>query len=279
MNTRQAKAPDPIPFGREAFQEQPGTTVRWLGGAGALVNCRGTVLLIDPVLEGFDMPLLVESPLKVEDVPKVDAVLLTHSDNDHFSRDTCRDLQPVCGAYHAPRYVAGLCRGLGLNGVGHDIGDRFSIGPVNITLTPADHAWQNDAPGAADRVFQKEDFCGFWLDTPDGSIWAVGDSRLMEEHLHMPAPDLMLFDFSDSQWHIGFENALRLAAAYPETPLLLWHWGCVDAPDFAPFNGDPERLKARVVNPGRVLVLAPGEPWKLKRLLTSPVHRAKAGDG
>ena len=41
---------------------------------------------------------------------------------------------------------------------------------------PADHAWQNDAPGAADRVFRKEDFCGFWLDTPDGSIWAVGDS-------------------------------------------------------------------------------------------------------
>ena len=82
----------------------------------------------------------------------------------------------------------GSAGGWGLNGAGHDIGDRFSIGPVNITLTPSDHAWQNDAPGAADRVFRKEDFCGFWLDTPDGSIWAVGDSRLMEEHLHMPAP-------------------------------------------------------------------------------------------
>ena len=257
---KQARAPAPWPMGPQAFGPQEGTTVYWLANSGALVNCRGTALLIDPLLTGFDMPLLVEAPLKVEDVPKADAVLLTHSDNDHFSRDTCRDLQPVCGAYHAPRYVAGLCRELGLNGVGHDIGDRFSIGPVNITLTPADHAWQNDAPGAADRVFRKEDFCGFWLDTPDGSIWAVGDSRLMEEHLHMPAPDLMLFDFSDSEWHIGFENALRLAAAYPETPLLLWHWGCVDAPDFAPFNGDPERLKAHVVNPGRVLVAAPGQP-------------------
>ena len=211
-------------------------------------------------------PCWVESPLQVEDVPKADAVLLTHSDNDHFSRDTCRDLQPVCGAYHAPRYVAGLCRELGLNGVGHGIGDRFSIGPVNITLTPADHAWQNVAPGAADRVFRKEDFCGFWLDTPDGSIWAVGDSRLMEEHLHMPAPDLMLFDFSDSQWHIGFENALRLAAAYPETLLLLWHWGCVDAPDMDPFNGDPADLIARIQNPERALVLAPGEPLELRPL-------------
>lgn len=266
MNKIQAKAPDPIPFGKEAFSPQAGTTVRWLGGVGALVNCRGTNILIDPVLEGFDMPLLVESPLQVEDVPQADAILLTHSDNDHFSRDTCRDLAPVCGAYHAPRYVAGLCRDMGLPGVGHDIGEPFSVGPVKVTLTPADHAWQNEVPGAADRVFLPEDFCGFWLDTPDGSLWAVGDSRLLEEHLHMPTPDLMLFDFSDSQWHIGLDNAVKLANAYPRTPLLLWHWGCVDAPDMDPFNGDPTDLMARIQNPNRALVLAPGEPLELRPL-------------
>ena len=95
MKKIQAKAPAPVPFGKEAFGPQEGTTVRWLGGAGALINCQGTNILIDPVLEGFDMPLLVESPLQVEDVPQADAILLTHSDNDHFSRDTCRDLAPV----------------------------------------------------------------------------------------------------------------------------------------------------------------------------------------
>lgn len=266
MNKIQAKAPDPIPFGKEAFSPQAGTTVRWLGGAGALVNCRGTNILIDPVLEGFDMPLLVESPLKVEDVPQADAILLTHSDNDHFSRDTCRDLAPVCGAYHAPRYVAGLCRDMSLPGVDHNIGEPFSVGPVKITLTPADHAWQNEVPGAADRVFLPEDFCGFWLDTPDGSLWAVGDSRLLEEYLHMPTPDLMLFDFSNDGWHIGLENAVKLANAYPHTPLLLWHWGCVDAPDMDPFNGNPADLMARIQNPERALVLAPGEPLVLRRL-------------
>ena len=266
MNKIQAKAPDPIPFGKEAFSPQAGTTVRWLGGAGALVNCRGTNILIDPVLEGFDMPLLVESPLRVEDVPQADAILLTHSDNDHFSRDTCRDLAPVCGAYHAPRYVAGLCRDMGLPGVGHGIGESFTVGPVKVTLTPADHAWQNEVPGAAERVFLPEDFCGFWLDTPDGSLWAVGDSRLLEEHLHMPTPDLMLFDFSNDGWHIGLENAVKLANAYPHTPLLLWHWGCVDAPDMDPFNGDPADLIARIQNPERALVLAPGEPLELRPL-------------
>ncbi len=266
MSKPQAKAPAPQFFGAEAFQSQQTTSVRWLAGAGALINCRGTILMIDPVLKGYDLPLLVDAPLKTEDVPHVDALLITHSDNDHFSTDTCRDLIPVCDACHAPRYVAGLADELGLPSAGHDIHDTFSVGPVTITLTPADHAWQNAYPGTADRIFQKEDFCGFWLDTPDGTLWAVGDSRLMDEHLHMETPDLILFDFSDSEWHIGLTNAAKLANTYPDTPLLLWHWGCVDAPDMDPFNGDPAELKARIINPDRALVLAPGEPLELKRL-------------
>jgi hypothetical protein len=35
----------------------------------------------------------------------------------------------------------------------------------------------------------------------------------------------------------------------------------VDAPDFAPFNGNPQNLKDRVVNPERIIVLAPGQPF------------------
>jgi hypothetical protein len=48
--------------------------------------------------------------------------------------------------------------------------------------------------------------------------------------------------------------------------LLLNHWGSVDAPDFAPFNADPEKLKQLVVNPERIQVLAPGQPYILDRL-------------
>jgi riboflavin biosynthesis pyrimidine reductase len=32
---------------------------------------------------------------------------------------------------------------------------------------------------------------------------------------------------------------VKLASTYPNTPLLLCHWGSVDAPDFTPFNRDP----------------------------------------
>jgi hypothetical protein len=82
----------------------------------------------------------------------------------------------------------------------------------------------------------------------------------------MPALDAMLFDFSDSEWHFGLAGAVRMANAYPHTPLLLYHWGSVNAPAFTPFNGDPWRLFVLVKNPGRIRVLAPGEAFTLTRV-------------
>lgn len=267
MQQKQAKAPEPKPFGTEAFGAQTGTTIRWLGNAGAFVNSHGTTLMIDPLLKGYDLPFLIEMPIAPEDISHLDAVLLTHSDSDHFSAATCKEIGSRCKTYHGPHYVASLLKAMDLPAAGHDIGEQFSVGNLEITLTAADHAWQNDSPAAGERVFQREDFCGFWIDTPDGSIWAVGDSRLLPEHLTMKTPDAMLFDFSDNAWHIGLHNAARLANAYPDTPLILWHWGCVDAPDMDPFNGDPAELKKLIVHPERALVIAPGEPYSLHRIV------------
>jgi L-ascorbate metabolism protein UlaG (beta-lactamase superfamily) len=264
----QAKAPKTQAFGEEAFEASGETTLRWLGMAGFLINSRGTTLMVDPLLGGFDMPIMIEMPLATADVPRLDAILVTHSDNDHYSVPTCRDLSGVTRAYHSTKYVASLMKDEDLPGHGHDIGDDFNVGPVRVEVTPADHAWQNESPGASTRTFQLEDACGFWIETPDGTIWAPGDSRLIpEHHLQMPAADALFFDFSDSEWHFGLAGAVKMANAYPHTPLLLYHWGSVDAPDFAPFNADPESLYDRVKNPERIRVLAPGEPFTLNRLM------------
>ena len=225
MKAKQARAPEPKPFGAEAFGAAEKTVVRWLGNAGALVTSRGTAVMIDPVLTGFD--------------------------------------SKSCGAFHGTRYVGELLAEMGLPGAGHAIGARFTVGQIGVTLTPADHAWQADYPEIGGYVFGREDCCGFWLDTPDGAVWAVGDSRLLPEHLTMAPPKLILFDFSDDSWHIGLNNAVRLANAYPQAKLLLWHWGCTDAPDMKPFNADPADLLARIQNPARALVLAPGEAYVL----------------
>ena len=81
----------------------------------------------------------------------------------------------------------------------------------------------------------------------------------------MPNPDLILFDFADDRWHIGLDNAVKLANIYPKADLLCVHWGSVDAPDMAPFNPDPMVLPGRVENPERIFALAPGEPLTLTK--------------
>jgi L-ascorbate metabolism protein UlaG (beta-lactamase superfamily) len=212
QQTQQARTPQTQPFGEEAFGPSDGTTLRRLGMAGFLINSRSTTIMIDPLLEGFDMPIMIDMPIAATDVPELDAILVTHSDNDHYSVPTCRALASVTRAYHSTGYVASLMQDERWPAHGHAIGDALDIGPAHVELTPTDHAWQNESPGASDRVFQPEDACGFWIETPDSTVWAPGDSRLIpDHHLQMPAPDALLFDFSDSEWHFGLEGAARMA--------------------------------------------------------------------
>jgi hypothetical protein len=142
----QAKAPRTQAFGEDAFEASGETILRWLGMAGFLINTRGTTLMVDPLLGGFDMPIMIEMPIAAKDVPHLDAILVTHSDNDHYSVATCRDLAPFTPAYHSTKYVASLMTSEGLAAYGHDIGDVFNVGHARVEVTPADHAWQNASP-------------------------------------------------------------------------------------------------------------------------------------
>lgn len=266
---KQAVAPKTKPFGKKAFKKSDNTVIRWLGNAGVMINSRGTCIMIDPLLKGFDMPLLIDIPIDVKDVPSLDGVLVTHCDNDHFSRVTCRELSDVCKSYHGPNYVAKLMEEEGLKSIGHNINGSFYIGDMKITLTPADHAWQNESSKYSKiRNFKFEDYCGFWIETKDGVIWAPGDSRLLEEHLNMKSPDVIIFDFSDNSWYIGLKDAIKLANTYPNAALILSHWGSVDAPEMNAFNADPASLIGEIINEDRIYILAPGEEFLLSKRMS-----------
>ena len=259
----QAMPRETVSLPAEAFGPSEGTCVYWLGNAGFLLNSRGTTIMCDPLLVGFDMPTLVEPPILPEDVPAFDALLYTHIDNDHFARQTLAGLKDKAGEVHATSYVASVARDEeGVTGAcGHEIGERFCVGGVDVTLTPTWHNWQEHMTSEKyqHRTWERKEYCGYWFDTPAGSIWLPSDSRPLPEFLEMEPADMILFDFADNIWHIGFAGAVELANHYPESELLLIHWGCVDAPAYTPFNGDPERLEAAVTNPGRVHALALGE--------------------
>ena len=118
-----------------ASQDQ--TSIYWRESASIYIPSHGTKIMIDPLLEGFDIPILPQ------DVPSLDGVLITPIDNDHFSCRTCIDLKGVCKSYHAPHYVASVMNEETIPGVGHGIGESFKIGPIDVTLTKAVHNWQN----------------------------------------------------------------------------------------------------------------------------------------
>lgn len=261
----QATPPKTQFFSKEAFEKEAGTTLRWLGNSGLFINTRGTCIMVDPVLEGFDIPLIIDMPIEPEEIPHLDSTLITHADNDHFSKMTLTKIAPICDAFHAPHYVATLLEAEGIPAIGHDINSDFYVNNVKITTTPADHAWQNERK-KYERFFKPEDCCGFWIETEDGNLWIQCDSRLLPEHLEMPQADAIFFDFADNAWHIGFDNAIKLANTYPNTPLILQHWGTVDAPAMDVFNGNPEDLYSKVVNPERIKVLGAGESFSLERL-------------
>ena len=67
-------------------------------------------------------------------------------------------------------------------------------------------------------MFRDEDCCGFWITTPGRHH--LGARRLATDPGPPPdhaGPDALLFDFSDSEWHFGFDGAVEMANAYPET--------------------------------------------------------------
>lgn len=261
----QAVAPKTIFMSEKCFDNYDETSIYWMGGASLMINTHGTNIMIDPVLEGFDIPLLYEVPINSLEIPRLDALLITHIDNDHFSRPTCKHIKNVCKAYHAPNYVADVMNEEGIPTQKHDIGDCFTVNNVKVTLTKAQHNWQNGSKKWQYRYWEEKDYCGYWFETQDGCIWLPGDSRLLEEHLHMKEPDVILFDFADNEWHITLDGAIKLANTYPNADLICIHWGSVDAPNMTPFNGNPEDLKDRIVNPERIQVLAPGEKYILNR--------------
>lgn len=53
-----------------ASQDQ--TSIYWMGSASIYIQSHGTKIMIDPLLEGFDMPLLFDMPILPQDVPSLD---------------------------------------------------------------------------------------------------------------------------------------------------------------------------------------------------------------
>lgn len=272
--TSNAIAPNTQPLNPDAFNHLFGTSIYWLSSAGFLINSRGTLIMIDPVISldkengnisEIGLPLHVPLPIEAKDVPKLDAVLYTHADNDHIGTHTPSALVHKETLFGGTSPVVKSLETLGVpleQTKTFSIGETFHMGEIEITTTPADHPWQEANPEEFGEPWGPKDCCGFLIKTLDGSIWCPGDTRLLPEHLQMTGIDVLLLDVSkDAEYHLGEENAITLANTYQDAQLLPYHYGTYDI-EIDAMNGNPLKLVPRINDAeNRLHILAPGEEF------------------
>jgi L-ascorbate metabolism protein UlaG (beta-lactamase superfamily) len=271
----QAQAPATIPLPPSYAADGGETAVYWLSASGVLVNSHGFNVMIDPLLSILsDDPatgetgelLMTAPPILATQVEHLDAVLYTHTDNDHLGPLTAQALMQTSAQFHGPPMVIQELRRLGLaegRGVSHPPGETFRLGNLEIAMTPAFHPHQLFNTNF-ESYFRPEDCCGYRITTPDGVIWIPGDSLLMPEHLRMEDIDLLFIDFSGNASHFGLDFAIGLANVHEHADLIMYHWATCYGPDHDWCNADPAQAIPRLRNPERLHILAPGEKYVLQ---------------
>jgi L-ascorbate metabolism protein UlaG (beta-lactamase superfamily) len=153
-----------------------------IGHASFLVQMVGLNLLIDPVFAKRASPLSFMGParinppgIKFEDLPPIDAVLLTHNHYDHLDKSTLWRIE----AAHKPQFVVPLGVDDNLKRgqqrfekiATMDWGDRFEVGAISVHAVPTYH-WSARSMG--DR--RKTLWCSFVITSSAGTVYHIGDT-------------------------------------------------------------------------------------------------------
>lgn len=259
-----------VPIQNSFFDKRDDTIFGWLGMAGAVINCRGTIILIDPLISyGADERtcetgdrLLIPHPVTADRIPKTDFICYTHADSDHYAEKTAgilnKRFSPV---FICPSVIAEKLKKLGVEErrlVKIKDFATYPAGNAEIYITPALHDWQKVDP------WKREDCCGYLIKTPDGNIWHPGDSRLIPELEEIKNVDILFFDVAAVDSHLGPEGSARLAKTSGAKAMIAYHYGTFDLPPGSYGGCDPDDslpyikdLKADFLKPD------PGEIIKL----------------
>lgn len=144
----------------------------WIGHASFLAQFTDLNVLIDPNFANwlFLLKRLKRAGMKIQDLPPVDLVLLTHAHFDHFHRPTLRRL-PAPKIAVVPWGVGDLASDLGFDRIIElQWWESFSHKDWKVTLTPSKH-W-----GARVLRDDHRGYGGFIIEHQGRRIYHAGDS-------------------------------------------------------------------------------------------------------
>lgn len=200
--------------------KERGLHAAWLGHATVLVQIDGYTILTDPVFSTrvglgigpFTLGLkrMVEPALTLEQLPRVDAIMLSHAHMDHFDLPTLRAMEDRRVEVVTARGTADLLRVdryAKVQEVGW--GESVRVGPLTVRGLEVRH-W-----GARMRTDTWRGYNGFLIESGRRRVLYAGDTAMTDSFRGLGGVDLALMPIGAyDPWirnHCSPEQAWRMA--------------------------------------------------------------------
>lgn len=227
----------------------------WLGHSSAILELDGVRILIDPVLANAApfsgiVPRYTASPIKREELPEMDAVLITHDHYDHLEMATIRSLKDDKAIFVCPLGVGARLLGWGIPErriIELGWTETAELGPLRITSTPGIHY-----SGRSKTDRNKTLWSGYVIKGTQKNIFWSGDSGY-GEHFKQIGKQYGPFDLACVEidgWNAGWPNThlfpeevISVCKDINAKKLLPVHWGVFDLA-LHPWNESIEKVAA-----------------------------------